>query len=145
MNYLQNFFNFGAKSLLSGQSFILNQVRGKKVKAKGSTRNRPINTRPKHRGWKVNDGAYVSENKILVLQRNLRYHPGLNVGFGKNGTLYALTEGRVVVTCEQFNPNWDHTWVQRIYASRESDTIYKKYFNILPFEQHNRFKLIDEI
>lgn len=95
---------------------------------------------------------------------NLQFHPGLNVckkvitfkrsndnsnefqvGMGKNGTLFALKEGRVVVTADQFNPNWDHTWVQRIYAGREDQTIFKKYFNVIPFEQHNRFKLIDQI
>lgn len=64
---------------------------------------------------------------------------------GKNGTLFALIPGRVAVTCEEFNPNWDHTWNQRIYAGREDQTIRKKYFNVLPIEQHNRFKLIDEI
>lgn len=62
-------------------SVILDQIRGKKVKAKGSTRNAPRNTRPKHRGWKVLDGCYVSENKILVTQRELRFHPGLNVNY----------------------------------------------------------------
>lgn len=148
---------------------VLDQIRGKKVKAKGSTRNAPRHTRPKHRGWKVQDGSYVSENKVLVMQRELRFHPGLNVkncysvdlfvlngkfilfsnqfqvGFGKNGTLFALQPGRVIVTCEPINPNWDHTWIQRIYAGREDETIYKKHFNVLPLEQHNRFKLIDEI
>lgn len=64
---------------------------------------------------------------------------------GKNGTLFALQEGRVVVTSDQFQPNWEHTWVQRIYAGREDQTIFKKYFNVIPIEQHNRFKLIDEI
>lgn len=57
-----------------------------------------------------------------------------------------MIPGRVVVTCEEFNPNWDHTWVQRVYAGREDQRIIKKYFNVLPLEQqHNRFKLIDEV
>lgn len=58
---------------------ILDQVRGKKVKAKGSTRNAPKNSNPKHRGWKQQDGSTVSAHKILATQRNLRWHPGLNV------------------------------------------------------------------
>lgn len=49
------------------------------MKAKGSTRNAPRNTRPKHRGWKENDGSHVTEHKILATQLELRYHPGLNV------------------------------------------------------------------
>lgn len=101
MNYLGRIFETCSKTLLSGESLIwskqliliflklivsirnvsydLDQVRGKKVKAKGSTRNVPKHSRPKHRGWKVQDGCYVSENKILVTQRDLRFHPGLNV------------------------------------------------------------------
>lgn len=114
----------------------------------------------------MNDGCYVTETKILATQRKLRFHPGLNVreffnfhfarnfnqnnrnfqvGFGKNGTLFALESGRVVVTCEEINPNWDHTWIQRIYAGREDQTIHKKYFNVMPMEQHNRFRLIDAV
>lgn len=71
--------------------------------------------------------------------------PSFQVGFGKNGTLFAMVPGKVVVTCEKIDPNWEHTWVQRFYAGRESQTIYKKFFNVLPLPQHNRFKLIDAI
>lgn len=60
---------------------LLDQIRGKKVKTKGSTRNPPRNPKPKHRGWKHNDGHIVTERRILVTQRDLRYHPGLNVRF----------------------------------------------------------------
>lgn len=69
----------------------------------------------------------------------------LQVGFGKNGTLFALEAGRVAVTSEKVNANWDHTWIQRVYAGREDQPFFKKYFNVLPLEQHNRFKLIDEV
>lgn len=55
------------------------QIRGKQKKAVGSTRNAPRNTTPKHRGWKVQDGAWVPAHKILATQRKLRFHPGLNV------------------------------------------------------------------
>lgn len=67
------------------------------------------------------------------------------VGFGKDGTLFALEAGRVIVTCEKINPFWEHTWIQRIYAGREGDNIHKKHFNVIPLEQHNRFKLLDEV
>lgn len=56
-----------------------------------------------------------------------------------------MEAGKVVVTCEKFDPFWEHTWVQRIYSGREDQTIYKKYFNVIPEPQHNRFKLIDEV
>lgn len=84
MNYLAKVLDSSARTLLSGESFVLNQIRGKKVKTKGSTRNAPRHTRPKHRGWKVQDGCYVSANKILATQMNLRFHPGLNVCIYKN-------------------------------------------------------------
>lgn len=69
----------------------------------------------------------------------------LQVGLGKNGTLFAMEHGRVYVTCEKTDPNWDHRWVQRHYAGREEQTIYKKFFNVVPEEQHLRFKLVEEI
>lgn len=46
-------------------------------KASSSTRNAPINTRPKHRGWRVQDGHYVKESTILATQLKPRFHPGL--------------------------------------------------------------------
>lgn len=56
-----------------------------------------------------------------------------------------MEPGKVVVTCEKIDPNWEHTWIQRHYAGREDQTIYKKFFNVIPLPQHNRFKLIDAI
>lgn len=55
-----------------------------------------------------------------------------------------MEHGKVYVTCEKVDLNWDHTWVQRFYAGREGQTIYKKYFNVVPEKQHQRFKLIEE-
>jgi large subunit ribosomal protein L27 len=75
----------------------------------------------------------------------LRFHPGLNVGFGRNGTLFAYEAGRVMVTCEKVDLNWEHTWVMRHYEGRTGQTFYKKYFNVIPEPQHTRFKLIDSI
>ncbi|KAL0839401.1 hypothetical protein ABMA28_016126 [Loxostege sticticalis] len=120
-------------------------VRNASKKTGGSTKNTNCKVKPKHRGWKVQDGHFVQQGHMLVTQRTPRFHPGLNVGFGRNGTLFAMEAGRVVVTCEKFDPNWDHTWVQRIYGGREEQTIYKKYFNVIPEPQHQRFKLIDEV
>lgn len=66
------------------------------------------------------------------------------MGLGKNGTLFAMIHGKVMVTCEKADPDWDHTWVQRCYGSRQG-TFYKKYFNVIPEPQHRNFKLINEI
>lgn len=120
-------------------------MRNASKKTGGSTKNVHGSTRPKHRGWRVQDGHTVSAGTILATQRNTRFHPGLNVGFGKNGTLFAMEHGRVYVTCEVADLNWDHTWVQRCYADRQGQTIYKKYFNVVAQEQHQRFKLVNEV
>ncbi|XP_050362950.1 39S ribosomal protein L27, mitochondrial [Nymphalis io] len=124
---------------------ILEIVRYASKKTGGSTKNTNCKVKPKHRGWKVQDGHFVQAGHMLATQLTPRFHPGLNVGFGRNGTLFAMVPGKVVVTCEKFDPNWEHTWVQRVYGGRENQTIYKKYFNVIPEPQHTRFKLIDEI
>lgn len=67
------------------------------------------------------------------------------MGFGKNGTLMAMEHGQVAVTCEQVDADWDHTWVQRLLSHRQGQVFYKKYFNVLPLPQHQRFKLIEEV
>lgn len=66
------------------------------------------------------------------------------VGFGRNGTLFALEAGKVMVTCEKIDPNLDHTWVARAYGGRNLENIYKKYFHVIPEPQHYRFKLVEE-
>ncbi|KAJ8925183.1 hypothetical protein NQ315_001368 [Exocentrus adspersus] len=131
--------------LLNNKNVITNSVRFASKKTSGSTKNTRTKVKPKHRGWKVQDGHYVNPGHILVLQRHLRFHPGLNVGMGKNGTLFAITPGRVSVTCEIADVNWDHTWVQRCHSNRKGTEFYKKYFNVIPEPQHQNFKLIDEI
>ncbi|EZA48855.1 hypothetical protein DMN91_004888 [Ooceraea biroi] len=120
-------------------------VRNASKKGGTSTRNRGGHPRPKHRGPRVTDGDTVHAGKMLVKQHKTRFHPGLNVGFGRNGTLYALEEGKVIVTCEKINPNWDHSWIKQNYAERKSQTIYKKHFNVIPMPQHKRFKLIEKL
>ncbi|XP_055617959.1 39S ribosomal protein L27, mitochondrial [Toxorhynchites rutilus septentrionalis] len=132
-----------AENFVRSSPFIAS-IRHASKKTGGSTRNPVSHGRPKHRGWKVQDGHYVSAGTILATQRTPRFHPGLNVGFGKNGTIFALEHGKVYVTCEKLDLNWDHTWVKRIYAGRENQIIYKKFFNVVPAEQHQRFKLTEE-
>lgn len=40
-------------------------------------------------------GAYVKPGNIIVTQRGSKFHPGHNVGVGRDYTLYALTSGYV--------------------------------------------------
>ena len=46
-------------------------------------------------GVKRSDGEVVLPGTIILRQRGTRIHPGVNVGVGRDHTLYALTEGVV--------------------------------------------------
>lgn len=46
-------------------------------------------------GIKRADGQYVLAGNILVRQRGTKFHPGKNVGIGKDDTLFALADGVV--------------------------------------------------
>jgi large subunit ribosomal protein L27 len=46
-------------------------------------------------GVKKFGGELVSGGAIIVRQRGTKFHPGTNVGIGKDHTLFALTEGHV--------------------------------------------------
>lgn len=63
-------------------------------KAGGSTRN-GRDSNPKYLGVKRYGGAKVLPGCILVRQKGTPFHPGDNVGMGKDHTLYALVEGVV--------------------------------------------------
>jgi len=63
-------------------------------KGVGSSRN-GRDSESKRLGVKRADGQYVLAGNILVRQRGTKIHPGLNVGKGKDDTLYALVDGRV--------------------------------------------------
>lgn len=58
---------------------FLDIIRYASKKTSGSTRNNRTKVKPKHRGLKRQDGSIVTAGTILVLQRHLRFHPGLNV------------------------------------------------------------------
>ncbi|MBQ1343753.1 MAG: 50S ribosomal protein L27 [Firmicutes bacterium] len=63
-------------------------------KAGGSSRN-GRDSAAQRLGLKCGDGELVSAGSILVRQRGTKFHPGTNVGIGKDDTLFAKTEGRV--------------------------------------------------
>lgn len=63
-------------------------------KAGGSTRN-GRDSNPKMLGIKRFGGEQVIAGNIIVRQRGTHYHPGKNVGIGRDHTLYALTDGKV--------------------------------------------------
>jgi len=63
-------------------------------KAGGSSRN-GRDSESKRLGVKKFGNENVVPGNILVRQRGTKFHPGTNVGIGKDHTLFALTEGKV--------------------------------------------------
>ncbi|EEX48487.1 MULTISPECIES: 50S ribosomal protein L27 [Jonquetella] len=49
-------------------------------------------------GLKKSDGCVVKAGNIIVRQRGTQFHPGMNVGCGKDYTLFALKDGVVRFT-----------------------------------------------
>ncbi|AJC50481.1 50S ribosomal protein L27 [Coxiella endosymbiont of Amblyomma americanum] len=66
-------------------------------KAGGSTRN-GRDSNPKMLGVKRFGGEKVVSGNIIVRQRGTHYHPGKNVGIGRDHTLYALIDGEIRFT-----------------------------------------------
>ena len=63
-------------------------------KGLGSSRN-GRDSNPKFLGIKSSGGQYISAGSIIVRQRGTKYRPGLNVGMGRDFTLFAKADGRV--------------------------------------------------
>ena len=63
-------------------------------KGGGSTRN-GRDSKPKMLGVKSYGGELISAGSIIVRQRGTQFHPGTNVGIGKDHTLFALVDGNV--------------------------------------------------
>ena len=63
-------------------------------KSGGSSRN-GRDTAGRRLGVKKYGGEAVTPGNIIIRQRGTKYHPGLNVGIGKDHTIFATSEGRV--------------------------------------------------
>ena len=63
-------------------------------KGMGSTKN-GRDSKSKRLGAKRADGQFVLAGNILVRQRGTKIHPGLNVGKGKDDTLFSTADGTV--------------------------------------------------
>ena len=63
-------------------------------KGGGSTRN-GRDSQPKMLGVKAFGGELISAGSIIVRQRGTKFHPGTNVGLGRDHTLFALVDGHV--------------------------------------------------
>jgi large subunit ribosomal protein L27 len=63
-------------------------------KSGGSSRN-GRDSEGRRLGLKKSGGQAVEAGNIIVRQRGTKYHPGENVGIGKDHTIFATAEGRV--------------------------------------------------
>jgi large subunit ribosomal protein L27 len=63
-------------------------------KGQGSSRN-GRDSNPQYRGVKLYGGQKVKAGGIIVRQCGTKFHPGVNVGMGKDYTLFALKPGLV--------------------------------------------------
>jgi large subunit ribosomal protein L27 len=64
-------------------------------KKAGSSSKNGRDSAGKRLGVKRGDGQLVMAGTIIVRQRGSTFHPGANVGMGRDYTLFATTEGRV--------------------------------------------------
>ena len=69
-------------------------------KAGGSSRN-GRDSAGRRLGAKKSDGQYVIPGNIIFRQRGTKFHPGQNVGIGKDHTLFSLIEGKVEFTLKK--------------------------------------------
>ncbi|MDD5598408.1 MAG: 50S ribosomal protein L27 [Victivallaceae bacterium] len=63
-------------------------------KGQSSSRN-GRDSNPQYLGIKAYGGEKVTAGSIIVRQRGTKFHPGKNVGCGKDYTLFALCDGEV--------------------------------------------------
>lgn len=78
-------------------------------KAGGSSRN-GRDTAGRRLGVKKFGGEAVVPGNIIIRQRGTKWHPGNNVGMGKDHTIFALVEGRV---------KFQHKAAGRVYVGVE--------------------------
>jgi len=69
-------------------------------KAAGSTRN-GRDSESKRLGVKRYGGEVVSAGSIIVRQRGTKFHPGENVGCGRDHTLFAKADGKIAFCSER--------------------------------------------
>ncbi len=66
-------------------------------KAAGSSKN-GRDSESKRLGVKRFGGEQVAAGNIIIRQRGTRFHPGVNVGLGKDHTIFATASGKVEFT-----------------------------------------------
>lgn len=86
------------------------------TKKAGGTAKNLRDSQPKYLGVKLSDGERARCGAIIVRQRGTRILPGMNVGLGKDHTLFALSDGTVSFSSRR-KRNFDGTSSVRKVAS----------------------------
>lgn len=71
-------------------------------KGQGSTRN-GRDSNPQYRGIKLYGGQFAKAGSIIVRQCGTQFHPGLNVGMGKDYSIFAKVDGIVQFSGKKIN------------------------------------------
>ncbi|KDD76232.1 ribosomal protein L27 [Helicosporidium sp. ATCC 50920] len=87
-------------SVASAAGWAVQQVRWASKKQGGSTRNKSKNN-AQNLGFKMFGGHRCSPGNIILRQRGTEFHPGQNVGMGRDHTLFALVDGTVQFGVEE--------------------------------------------
>ncbi|HOK26079.1 MAG TPA: 50S ribosomal protein L27 [Bacteroidales bacterium] len=74
-------------------------------KGVGSSRN-GRDSESKRLGVKLFGGQFAKAGNIIVRQRGTVHHPGMNVGMGRDHTLFALVDGIVVFSRKRGNKSY---------------------------------------
>lgn len=74
-------------------------------KGAGSSRN-GRDSESKRLGVKLLGGQFAKAGNVLVRQRGTVHHPGLNVGMGRDHTIFALIDGEVVFSKKKGNKSY---------------------------------------
>eukprot|EP00466_Bigelowiella_natans_P020717 jgi/Bigna1/89541/estExt_fgenesh1_pg.C_510078 len=111
------------------------QLRGFASKAAGGSSSNTKDSAGRRLGVKKFGGRMVHPGVILVRQRGTKFHPGLNVGIGKDHTLYSLIEGKVKFS-RTVRPE-----VTNVRARL------RKFVNVLPIEDYHEFpkEIVEEM
>jgi len=137
---------------LSASTLSQISIRDASKKAGGSTRNRCRNTHGKRRGIKVYDGQRVPAGTVLVSQYRLQMMPGWNACLGAGlSNIVSTCNGRVIITTERVIPKKEE--FDKLLPLRNADMpdhllqekIFRAHVHVIPDEQHQYFKLVEQI
>ncbi|XP_063819269.1 large ribosomal subunit protein bL27m [Pseudophryne corroboree] len=95
-------------------------------------------------GYKKLDGEFVHAGNILATQRVMRWHPGSQVGIGRNKSLFALEDGIVRYTKEVYIPHPRSSDSRDVICKLPFGAVlYKTFINVIPKPKQHSFKLVD--